>query len=275
MLQSGYTRASSPTDPSEDEEEPLDRATPPPSSSPVPEDDVSQPVTPLKSSSQCTPQTPLQFRAIRRPDRDADSQGVHPEDGRGSRKRTASVRSDGDSDGEEEEQSNRRRTDVSQDDIDEENIQEILEAEEENTDDAYRIDREEAEHMPQLHYSGPARMNRVVRDLEGPSTRMMVIVDTNGIHEIPVVSCSCDDALPWDLQLFHLGLYPATSRRPKTAFTFRLLDDVLMTTKECKTSIQNYYNKLRRITNELFPHAVPVSSRPHSYGHRTPLNPRM
>lgn len=92
-----------------------------------------------------------------------------------------------------------------------------------------------------------------------PQCRMIVFVDTSGVHEIPVVFCTCIDAEPVDIQLLRMGLYPATTRRPKTAFTFRVLDDFLLTNKECQTAAMNYYSKLRRITNDAFPHMVPVS----------------
>ncbi len=91
------------------------------------------------------------------------------------------------------------------------------------------------------------------------STLMMVIVDTSGVHEIPVVFCACPNAPPRDIQLLRMGLYPATWRRPQTAFTFRALDDFLLTNKECKTPAFSYYSRLRRITSESFPHMVPVS----------------
>ncbi len=91
------------------------------------------------------------------------------------------------------------------------------------------------------------------------STLMMVIVDTSGIHELPVVFCGCPNAPTRDIQLLRMGLYPATSRRPQTAFTFRLLDDHLLTNKECKIPALSYYSRLRRITSETFPHMVPVS----------------
>ncbi|KAI1789363.1 hypothetical protein LXA43DRAFT_892969, partial [Ganoderma leucocontextum] len=86
---------------------------------------------------------------------------------------------------------------------------------------------------------------------------MMVIVDTTGVHEIPVAFCSCPNADLPDVQLLRMGFYPATAQRPKTAFTFRLLDDFLLTNKECKTSAMNYWNKIRCTTNDIFPHTVP------------------
>ena len=87
---------------------------------------------------------------------------------------------------------------------------------------------------------------------------MMVVVDVDGIHEISVTFCACQDAPREDLQILDLGYYPATTQRPRTMFTQRVLDDFLLANKECKTAAQNYYNKLRRTTNDAFPHMVPV-----------------
>ncbi|KAI0690384.1 hypothetical protein C8T65DRAFT_523951, partial [Cerioporus squamosus] len=89
------------------------------------------------------------------------------------------------------------------------------------------------------------------------AARTMVIVDTSGVHEIPVSFCTCSNAPSPDLQLLRMGLYPATSRRPETAFTFRVLDHFLLTNKVCKTPAMSYYMQLRRTTNPLFPHMVP------------------
>jgi hypothetical protein len=53
-------------------------------------------------------------------------------------------------------------------------------------------------------------------------------------------------------------IFPASFNRPKTAFTFRVLDDFLLDNLECSTSAMNYYSKLQRMTSSMFPHLVPV-----------------
>ncbi|KAG2075564.1 hypothetical protein BDR04DRAFT_1005161, partial [Suillus decipiens] len=40
--------------------------------------------------------------------------------------------------------------------------------------------------------------------------------------------CHCPNALSSDIQLFRHGFFPASFNRPKTAFTFRVLDDFLL-----------------------------------------------
>ena len=89
--------------------------------------------------------------------------------------------------------------------------------------------------------------------------RMVVVVDLEGIHELPFTFCACPNAPRDDIQLLDLGYYPASIHQPKTVFTYRVLDDFLLSNKECKTAARNYFNKLRRTTNPAFPHMVPVS----------------
>ncbi|KAG1721902.1 uncharacterized protein EDB91DRAFT_1256307 [Suillus paluster] len=85
----------------------------------------------------------------------------------------------------------------------------------------------------------------------------ITVVDTSGVHTMWVWFCQCADARTPDKQLFEIGLFPASFTRPKTAFTFALLDDFILDNLECGTLAMNYYSKLRRITSSMFPHLVP------------------
>jgi CxC2 like cysteine cluster associated with KDZ transposases len=87
--------------------------------------------------------------------------------------------------------------------------------------------------------------------------RFIVVVHSNGIHHLPVVSCRChlhDKAL--DLQYLELGLFPASFKVVKTVFTLNVLKDFRLTNLECKTSAYQYYQKLRRATCPAFPRVV-------------------
>jgi hypothetical protein len=84
-------------------------------------------------------------------------------------------------------------------------------------------------------------------------------VDVLGVFHHRLRWCCCLAAEPAYAQLLRLGLYPASIERPETAFTFSLLDYFHIDAVECKTAGNNFYNKLRRLTNSLFPGAVPVS----------------
>ncbi|KAI6102043.1 hypothetical protein EV401DRAFT_2061243 [Pisolithus croceorrhizus] len=52
-------------------------------------------------------------------------------------------------------------------------------------------------------------------------------------------------------------LFPASISKPKTAFTFDVLDHLLIDALECKTSTMSFYEKLKRFTNNAFPKMVP------------------
>ncbi|KAI6104906.1 hypothetical protein EV401DRAFT_2060714 [Pisolithus croceorrhizus] len=75
----------------------------------------------------------------------------------------------------------------------------------------------------------------------------MTIVHTNGIFSHEVSVCSCPGR----------RLFPASISKPKTAFTFDVLDHFLIDALECKTSAMSFYQKLKRFTNNAFPERVP------------------
>ncbi|KAI6135945.1 hypothetical protein F5141DRAFT_1185130 [Pisolithus sp. B1] len=87
----------------------------------------------------------------------------------------------------------------------------------------------------------------------------MTIVHTEGIfsHEVSVCKCPGSDPNDWHLDLLHQRLFPASISKPKTAFTFDVLDHFLIDALECKTSAMIFYEKLKRFTNNAFPERVP------------------
>jgi CxC2 like cysteine cluster associated with KDZ transposases len=88
----------------------------------------------------------------------------------------------------------------------------------------------------------------------------LTIVDKEGVFIHKVRWCSCSAQLPKAQQLLQAGLYPASLKQPRTAFTIRVLKYFHLDLMECRTSAFNFYSKLRRMTNELHPDSVPVSS---------------
>ena len=89
-----------------------------------------------------------------------------------------------------------------------------------------------------------------------PPTRSdyLTIVDVTSIHFITVNYCTCPDSEPEYLQLLQCKFFPATLQMPRTAFTFRMLDDFIQDNLECGASRMNCYSKLWRITSNVFPH---------------------
>jgi CxC2 like cysteine cluster associated with KDZ transposases len=87
---------------------------------------------------------------------------------------------------------------------------------------------------------------------------VITIIDRSGIHEIGVRWCCCPNAAERDIQLMAAGLFPATFRNPKTAFTFRVLEEFHLDNLECKTTPSQFISRLRRLTSDEFPNTVPV-----------------
>ncbi|KAF8259195.1 hypothetical protein EI94DRAFT_1707309 [Lactarius quietus] len=86
---------------------------------------------------------------------------------------------------------------------------------------------------------------------------VITVVDRSGIHDIGVSWCQCSGAPEHDMQLMMAGLFPATFNNPKTAFTFRVLEDFHLDNLECKTTPSQFFSCLRRLTNDKFPNTVP------------------
>jgi hypothetical protein len=87
---------------------------------------------------------------------------------------------------------------------------------------------------------------------------LITVIDRSGVHEIGVRWCCCPNAPERDMQLMAAGLFPATFRNPRTAFTHRVLAELHLDNLECKTTPSQFFSRLRRLTNDEFPNTVPV-----------------
>ena len=88
--------------------------------------------------------------------------------------------------------------------------------------------------------------------------RCMVVVDTSGIHQLRIGWCRCETAAEPHIQLLRNQVFPASMKRPSTAFTFSVLDYFHIDSVECKTSASSFFSKLRRLTKNSSPHSIPV-----------------
>jgi hypothetical protein len=95
-----------------------------------------------------------------------------------------------------------------------------------------------------------------------PPSRRMVIVHTNGIHNMPIHFCHCSTALSEPLQLCDEQLFPATMIRPQTAFTFSVLDNCHIHMLSSKKSMYDFHAALVKMTNPAFPQDIPVCQKP-------------
>ena len=92
--------------------------------------------------------------------------------------------------------------------------------------------------------------------------RTLVLVDISGVYQLIVSWCCCPNASDQASQLFQHRLFPASTSKPSTAFTFGVLEYFHIDAVECKTSASNFFSKLRRLTDFSNPQSVPVSELP-------------
>lgn len=85
----------------------------------------------------------------------------------------------------------------------------------------------------------------------------IVIVDSSGIHHLPIISCSCGGPVERLTDAMAVGLLPSSFKDIRTVFTIGCLEDFRLANLECKTSAYQYYQKLRRRTNTGNPTSVP------------------
>ena len=62
------------------------------------------------------------------------------------------------------------------------------------------------------------------------------------------------------LQLVEMGLYPASWKQPRTAYTITLLESYHLLSLQTHCSAEDFYTYLRRKTDNVAPKAVPVST---------------
>jgi hypothetical protein len=96
-------------------------------------------------------------------------------------------------------------------------------------------------------------------DTDGSMADQLQIVHSNGVCRRNIRYCKCSNAPPRHLQLLRHCLFPASYKKPQTAFTFEVLRHFHIEAMECKVSASAFYSKLKRFTSNAFPDTVPVS----------------
>jgi hypothetical protein len=89
---------------------------------------------------------------------------------------------------------------------------------------------------------------------------VVVVTDITGVFQHRVAWCTCDGVADKPMQLFREQIFPASYTRVKSAFTFNVLDHFYYDAMECKTAAMSFFQKLRRMTDNAFPHKVQVST---------------
>jgi hypothetical protein len=76
-----------------------------------------------------------------------------------------------------------------------------------------------------------------------------IIIDTFGIHEVSLDFCGCAIAESHMQQLLRMSLFPSTTSDPKTAATFRVLEQYHLLSFESKVSVYEFYHALSRMSD--------------------------
>ena len=76
----------------------------------------------------------------------------------------------------------------------------------------------------------------------------MLVLHTNGIHEVAFEFCGCPKAIPQHIQLLRRGIYPASQITVRTCATFELLKQLHMFALTMKASTYDFYRGLECLT---------------------------
>ncbi|KIY62059.1 hypothetical protein CYLTODRAFT_362054, partial [Cylindrobasidium torrendii FP15055 ss-10] len=83
----------------------------------------------------------------------------------------------------------------------------------------------------------------------GKLAKKFTILDTGGIFVYDITFCNCEKRTPKRIQLLRAELFPATARNPRTAATFRLIDEHEHLAAHGKISPYEHYSSLERMSD--------------------------
>lgn len=82
-----------------------------------------------------------------------------------------------------------------------------------------------------------------------PAHSSLRVLHNNGIHDVAIDYCGCENAIANHLQLLRRGLYPASQINPKTCASFQLLNQLHLLALTSKGSTYDFYRMLEKSTN--------------------------
>jgi len=130
---------------------------------------------------------------------------------------------------------------------------------------------DEGDDDPQYHFPSPSFA--AIPRTDSFANRFVTVVHTTGVHHLPLIACACkEEELGRDhflMDLVYSRFYPASLRVVSTLFTEAVLDDYHLSNLECKVSAYQYFQRLRRMTDNLS--LAGVRSRYHEFRRTTRL----
>jgi len=93
----------------------------------------------------------------------------------------------------------------------------------------------------------------------GCGIQELTILDVNGIHKVNTAFCRCQDVPEPAEQLFLQRIFPASTIRPRTGFTFRVLRLFHMLNITARTTPWDFTGAMYRLTDGIDTEGIPVS----------------
>ncbi|KAL5476488.1 hypothetical protein ACEPAI_3345 [Sanghuangporus weigelae] len=81
-----------------------------------------------------------------------------------------------------------------------------------------------------------------------------IVLDITGFHSVDIDFCRCGEFVPYHIQLLRSRLFSASRKRPRTAFTFDVLDLFHELTLQSKINAHDFYQSMLRRTDNSKPH---------------------
>ena len=82
-----------------------------------------------------------------------------------------------------------------------------------------------------------------------PCHAALLVMHTNGIHEVAIQYCGCSRANEQHIQLLRRGFYPASQKIVQTCATFSLLELLHKLALTSKASTYDFYRALEKLSN--------------------------
>ncbi|KAL5476405.1 hypothetical protein ACEPAI_3410 [Sanghuangporus weigelae] len=87
-----------------------------------------------------------------------------------------------------------------------------------------------------------------------PGHKDFIVMDMTGFHSVDIDFCHCGEFVPYRIQLLRSRLFSASRKRPRTAFTFDVLDLFHELTLQSKINAHDFYLSMLRRTDNSKPH---------------------
>ena len=94
------------------------------------------------------------------------------------------------------------------------------------------------------------------------NSRAMTVVHNRGVHDVHVRFCACrklgESPIPDFVQLILVGIWPASWKEPRSAFTFDVMEGFHILSVQAHTNVYDFCKYLAMLTDDVFPDDIAV-----------------